>query len=30
MGRAGRERAETFSVDRMVDATRRVYREVVA
>ncbi|MFL5738469.1 MAG: glycosyltransferase family 4 protein [Actinomycetota bacterium] len=30
MGRAGRERAEGFSIGRMVNDTRRVYREVVA
>jgi glycosyltransferase involved in cell wall biosynthesis len=30
MGGAGRERAGGFSVERMVDATRRVYREAVA
>jgi glycosyltransferase involved in cell wall biosynthesis len=30
LGRAGRDRAAMFSIDRMVDATRGVYREVVA
>jgi glycosyltransferase involved in cell wall biosynthesis len=30
MGRAGRERAAGFSLERMVAATRRVYREVAA
>jgi glycosyltransferase involved in cell wall biosynthesis len=30
MGREGRDRAATFSVERMVDATRAVYRKVVA